>query len=78
MDGQEKAYEQFKLQWMLNHGYTLKDLVDEIEKIREVDDPDTTLQTIFDDWEYGFGFGSEIWPCFEEFLESEYLEMESK
>ena len=29
------AYEQFKLEWMLAHGYTLQDLVAELEKLRE-------------------------------------------
>ena len=26
------AYERFKLQWMLEHGFTLRDLVEELEK----------------------------------------------
>ena len=67
------AYEQFKLEWMLAHGYTLQDLVAELEKLRE-ESPDLSLPDIFADWEYGYGFSSEIWPCFDEFLDCEYKE----
>lgn len=71
MTVKEKAYERFKLQWMLDHGHTLKELVQELERQREESDPDMNLETIFADWEFGYGFGSEIWPCFQEYLECE-------
>ena len=29
----EKKYEQFKLKWMLEHGHTLKELIDELEEL---------------------------------------------
>ena len=45
----------------------------ELEKLRE-ESPDMSLPDIFADWESGYGFGSEIWPCFEEFLDCEYKE----
>ena len=67
----EKKYEQFKLKWMLEHGHTLKELIDELEELREESDPDETLQDIFDEWEFGYGFGSEIWPCYEEYMDCE-------
>ena len=67
------VYERFKLEWMLAHGYTLQHLVAELEKLRE-ESPDMSLPGIFADWEFGYGFGSEIWPCFEEFLDCEYKE----
>ena len=65
------VYERFKLEWMLDHGYTLKDLIEELEKQRE-ECPDLTLDSTFRDWELGFGFGSDIWPCFWEYYHSEY------
>lgn len=71
MPEKEKAYERFKLQWMLDHGHTLKELVQELERLREESDPDMSLEAIFADWEFGYGFGSEIWPCFQEYLECE-------
>lgn len=45
--------------------------------MREESDPDMTMHSLFADWEFGYGFGSEIWPCFEEFLSCAYLEMEA-
>ena len=30
----QAAYERFKLEWMLAHGYTLKNLIDELEQLR--------------------------------------------
>ena len=65
------VYERFKLEWMLDHGYTLKNLIEELEKQRE-ECQDLTLDSIFRDWEFGFGFGSEIWPCFWEYFHSVY------
>ena len=65
------VYERFKLEWMLDHGYTLKNLIEELEKQRE-ECPDLTLDSTFRDWEFGFGFGSDIWPCFWEYYHSEY------
>ena len=55
------VYERFKLEWMLTHGYTLQHLEAELEKLRE-ESPDMSLPDIFADWEFGYGFGSEIWP----------------
>lgn len=67
----EQKYEQYKLQWMLDHGYTLKDLIAELEKLRQESDPDMNLESLFKDWEFGYGFGSEVWPCFGEYLNAE-------
>lgn len=73
----ERAYELFKLWWMLKHGHTLADLMAELNELRYADPEDSdrisTPETdIFLDWESDSGFGGEIWPCFEEFLGCEY------
>lgn len=65
-----KKYEIFKLQWMLDHGYTLDDLIHELQLLQNKNQDDS-IKTLFDDWEYGYGFGSEIWPCYEEWLDCE-------
>ena len=70
-------YEKFKLTWMLDHNFTLADLIHELDALRVESDPSLSMETIFADWEFGYGFGSQIWPCFEEFLECEYKEMET-
>lgn len=71
-----RQYEQFKLQWMIDHGYNLKDLIAELQAMVDEDldgtDVPTTLKSLFEDWEFGIGFtrGS-IWPCFEEWMQNE-------
>lgn len=64
------AYEKYKLDWMLHHGYTLANLMDELDSMQE--ESEDTVSQLFIDWEYGFGFGSEIWVCFNEFIDNEY------
>ena len=69
---EQNAYEVFKLQWMIDHGFTLTDLIECLEiMIREdaLDGGDRKdLQTLFEAWEFGVGFiGGQIWPCLEEF-----------
>ena len=75
MDSKQKQYEEFRLRWMLDHGHTLPELIGELQKLREEGAPELSLQSVFSDWEFRYGFGSEIWPCYEEFLDCEYREM---
>lgn len=74
MREEQVAYERFKLQWMLEHGYTLIDLIHELEMLRCESGPEISLESIFQDWEFGYGFQSEIWPCFDEYMDCEYQE----
>ena len=73
-----QAYEQFRLQWMIDHGYSLEDLIRNLESMIEEDQNEsgvrTSLLSLFQDWEFGIGFDGAIWPCYQEFLENEYLD----
>lgn len=71
MDIKKIAYEKYKLDWMLHHGYTLTDLMNELESLRDDTDP---INLLFIFWEEEYGFGSEIWVCYQEFLDNEYLD----
>lgn len=73
------AYERFKLWWMMTHGYSLRDLMQTIDSISEElheDDPDFAIDSQVNALniieEFGFGGGS-IWPCYDEFLDHEYM-----
>lgn len=66
------AYEKYRLRWMMDHDYTLVDLMEELNKMQE-EWPDATVSQLFDDWEFGYGFGSEIWVSYDEFMETEFL-----
>lgn len=68
-------YERYRLLWMLAHGYTLQDLMNELtEKQSDIDDPDplsSDVNHVFKTWEHETGFGGEIWACREEWEECE-------
>lgn len=72
MRKEKYEYERYKLYWMLDHGYTLKDLIDQLQLMIDEDFDDshvpTSLSSLFEDWEFGVGFGGEIWPCFDEYM----------
>lgn len=63
---QEMAYEKFKLFWMLRHGHSLSEFALRLLEVNE----ERTLEQ----WEADEGFSGEVWPCFEEFLQTEYLD----
>lgn len=65
-----KRYEIFKLQWMIDHGHTLKELIHELTEYMEDRNLEMSPEDVFGEWESGRGFGSEIWPCFQEYLDS--------
>lgn len=74
-------YERFKLEWMIQHGFTLTDLMNCMEAMLEEDldgsDVHTDLKCLFADWEYGIGFeGGQIWPSKEEFESNEGADSE--
>lgn len=77
-----KAFERFKLQWMIDHGYTLADLVECMEIMIHEDAISglrTNLSNLFDRWEFGVGFADgSVWPCYEEYLQYDAVESEGK
>ena len=72
----KQAYEIFRLHWMIDHGYGIPDLIKNLESMIEEDQNEssvrTSLQSLFQDWEFGIGFDGAIWPCYQEFLEHDY------
>jgi hypothetical protein len=72
MNIKQIAYEKYKLDWLLKHGHTLMDLMEQLDEMQEESDESVSVSQLFIDWEYGFGFGSEIWACYQEFIDNEY------
>ena len=72
----KQAYEIFRLQWMIDHGYSVLDLIKNLEAMIGEDQNEsgvrTSLQSLFQDWEYGIGFDGAIWPSYQEFLACDY------
>ena len=69
------AYEKYKLDWMIGHGHTLEELMCYLNLMQEEEDS-STVSTLYEDGEYGFGFGGEIWACHDEFMEYEFSDQE--
>ena len=74
MNIKQIAYEKYKLDWLLKHGYTLMDLMEQLDSIQEESDETVSVSQLFTDWEDECGFGSEIWVCYQEFIDNEYLD----
>lgn len=73
MDISKIAYAKYQLDWMIAHGHSITELLRELELMRQ-EDPERSILAMFEDWEYGFGFSGEVWACYDEFLETEYLD----
>lgn len=65
-------YEKYQLEWLIAHGYSITDLIRELDSYirnnytsRELNN--TTLVNLFDEWETDVGFCGEIFVCENEF-----------
>lgn len=69
-------YQKYQLRWMIDHGYSLDNLMDELTRF-QYDDPEnsdrisTPISELFNEWVSDIGFGSEIWACKAEWLDCE-------
>lgn len=75
------GYERYQLQWMIEHGYSIMDLVQQLENLRcdliEEDGMpiEYNIVDIFHNWQDEIGFKeSEIWACQDEWGDNEALE----
>lgn len=66
-------YEKYRLQWMLDHDYSLPDLLERLsdiamnENLDEIQNPRVMLNEAFERLEYEQGFkNEEIWLCKDE------------
>ena len=73
----KNMYERFKMFWMSSRNYTIQDAVQSIMEFAEESYGDYSKQPVeqlVKDWETECGFGGEIYPCYSEFITSEYLD----
>lgn len=80
---QHKLYDIYQLDWMMYHGYSLADIIKGMEEqphdahVFEEEDyggKQVDVSGIYKEWEQDRGFGGEIFACYEEFCENEYLD----
>ncbi len=68
----EAEYEIFKIKWMLDHGHTLRELLEELQEIQEECGCD--IIEAFHTFEDEEGFSQEIYPSYAEWLVNEKKE----
>ncbi|MGF7010505.1 hypothetical protein M2146_001029 [Lachnospiraceae bacterium PF1-22] len=67
-------YEEFQLDWLKSHNHSIPELIRELSEFYEETleiDPEMSVEAAFNEWQYSIGFGSEIWPCEEEYNDCE-------
>ena len=69
-------YQKYQLQWMIDHGYSIQDLIRELTELQFEDPEDsdrisTPISELFNEWEHDVGFGSNIWACEDEWRDVE-------
>lgn len=77
-DKLKSKYEAFKLEWILDSGYTMKDFInvlDEIYKDKiENSDTECSPSEILNEFESDYGFDWDIYPSYKEWFDNEFLE----
>ena len=57
------GYQKYQLQWMIDHNFSISDLIRSLNEYRIDCDPTDDLSEMFWQWEMDVGFGGEIWVC---------------
>lgn len=65
------SYNAYQLKWLIDHEYSLKDLLRELQVYLSTDYLEIDLLTAFSDWERECGFNGEIYAGREEFYDNE-------
>ncbi len=68
----ELIYERYKLHWMATHGYSLSQMISELQSLSDENADGDSVTELFDEWELMHGFGGAIWPSQGEFFANEY------
>lgn len=70
----KKVYQKYILQWMIDHNHTIDEMIDILAEMNTESDEPTCVSELFETFVNEQGFDLEIWACFDEFLENEYLD----
>ena len=61
-----QPYEKYKLEWMIEQGHSLPQLVRELKRLEDECDEPMSVTELFDMWEEEYGFSGSLWVCFDE------------
>lgn len=70
-------YEKYQLLWMIDHGHSLSDLIEELQELSKII-CEPSITQIYEQWKMEQGFGGEIWACEREWEEFEGLECDQR
>lgn len=66
-------YQKYQLRWMIDHNFSISDLIRALNEYRIDCDPSDDLPEMFWQWEMDVGFGGEIWACEAEWKDCERI-----
>lgn len=74
-------YERYQLEWMIDHGHSLGELMNELTGMQlDYDDAPSdngeTVAELFKAWESDIGFGGEVYACEAEWRDEQARELE--
>lgn len=85
IEAAKKAYGEFKLRWLLKHGFTADDLFFQFSqyitecceeaKWLNIEIEEVLNESNFEQYLEDVGFNGFLWPCFDEFYENEWKEL---
>ena len=65
-------YEKYRLNWMIEHGHTLPELIRQLNRLYyETDDVGLSIEEVWEMWEEEYGFDGSLWVCYEEWAQAE-------
>ena len=64
-------YEKYRLNWMIEHGHTLPQLIRQLNRLQEECEEGTSVEELWEMWEEEYGFDGELWVCYEEWAQAE-------
>ena len=67
-NGKLSNYEKFQYQWLIDHRYSLLDVINALDEYK----PSMNLLNVFENWEYEQGFDGQIYPCVDEYYNTDY------
>ena len=66
------AYEKYQLEWMMAHGYSIKDLFEAICQYAEDCAGEYAMEPeLIEAWENDAGFGGAVWASYKEWKDAE-------
>ena len=70
-------YQKYQLEWMICHDCSIDDLIWELTQAQK-DNPNSTIEELYNHWEQNRGFEGSMWACQNEWMQNEWLEEEAQ